>query len=112
MIKYQIGIKIRHLRESKKLSQKEFAQLLGVSNSRVSNWEQGTNRPDVNILADICELLDTSADELLDINIRQDSITQFERTLINQYRAKPELQQAVNILLDLQAEAKVRHKTS
>ena len=67
-MKYEIGSKIRRLREAKKLSQKEFARLIGVSNSRVSNWEMGINRPDVDILSTICDVLEVSADALLDLH--------------------------------------------
>lgn len=57
---YEIGVRIRKYREAQKLSQKEFATLIGVSNSRVSNWEQGINRPDVGILSKICEIFKIS----------------------------------------------------
>lgn len=66
--KYEIGGRLRYFRELRGLSQKELASLIGVSNSRVSNWEQGINRPDADILASICNSLHISADELLDIN--------------------------------------------
>ena len=66
-MKYEIGIKIKRLRESKGISQKKLASQLGVSSSRLSNWEQGINRPDVDILSAICEALDVSADKLLDV---------------------------------------------
>ena len=44
-MKYEIGARIRKYREMSGFSQKELAQKIGVSNSRVSNWEQGINRP-------------------------------------------------------------------
>lgn len=50
-MKYEIGARIRKYREMSGFSQKELAQKIGVSNSRVSNWEQGINRPDADILA-------------------------------------------------------------
>ena len=37
-MRYEIGSRIRKYREEKGLSQKEFSKLIGVSNSRVSNW--------------------------------------------------------------------------
>lgn len=40
-MKYEIGARIRKYREMRGFSQKELAQKIGVSNSRVSNWEQG-----------------------------------------------------------------------
>ena len=54
-MKYEIGARIRKYREMSGFSQKELAQKIGVSNSRVSNWEQGINRPDADILADISQ---------------------------------------------------------
>lgn len=69
---YDIGPRLRKYREVQNLSQKAFAGLIGVSNSRVSNWEQGINRPDVDILAKICEVLKVSPSELLDISVLTD----------------------------------------
>lgn len=48
-MKYEIGKRIRKYREELGLSQKEPAEQIGVSNGRVSNWEQGLNRPDADI---------------------------------------------------------------
>ena len=91
-MKYEIGARIRKYREMRGFSQKELAQKIGVSNSRVSNWEQGINRPDADILADICKALNVSPEDLSDQ----------ERKVIMAYRTKPDLQKAVNILLGLE----------
>lgn len=99
-MKYEIGNRIRKYREDRKLSQKQLAELIGVSNSRVSNWEQGINRPDADILAEICRALQVSPSELLDVHL-MDGLTEQERKVLQSYRAKPELQQAVNILLGI-----------
>lgn len=98
-LKYEIGSRIRKYRESKGLNQKEFAKLIGVSNSRVSNWEQGINRPDADILADICKALNVSPSELLDVRLSTDELNEQERKVIMAYRTKTDLQHAVNILL-------------
>lgn len=79
----------------------QLAQKLGVSNSRVSNWEQGVNRPDADILADICRVLNVSPSELLNVRLSSDEFSEQERKLVKAYRARPELQQAVNILLGI-----------
>lgn len=100
-MKYEIGIRIRKYRELRGLSQKELADLIGVSNSRVSNWEQGINRPNADIISDLCRALDVSPSELLDIQISTDSLNEQERKLISAYRSRPELQEAVNILLGI-----------
>ena len=98
---YEIGLRIRKYRESNNMSQKELAKKIGVSNSRVSNWEQGINRPDVDFLASICKALNVSPSELLDIRLSNDELNDHERKLIMSYRKHPELQHAVNILLGI-----------
>lgn len=100
-MKYEIGTRIRKFRERQGLSQKEFAKLIGVSNARVSNWEQGLNRPDVDILASICNVLRVDPNELLDIRLNKDGLSEEEKQIISQYRKKPEVQHAVRVLLGI-----------
>lgn len=89
---YEIGPRLRKYREAQQLSQKDFAKLIGVSNSRVSNWEQGMNRPDVDILATICEVLKISPSELLDINTPENDsefmlFSSQEKDLVSKYKS-------------------------
>lgn len=100
-MKYEIGTRIRKFRERQGLSQKEFAKLIGVSNARVSNWEQGLNRPDVDILASICNVLRVDPNELLDIRLNKDGLSEEKKQIISQYRKKPEVQYAVRVLLGI-----------
>ncbi len=83
------------------MNQMQLAEKLGINNSRVSNWEQGINRPDADILADICRALDISPSKLLDVHLSSDELDEKERAIIKAYRAKPELQLAVDILLGI-----------
>ena len=99
---YEIGKRICKYRKLKNMSQKELAEKLGITNSRVSNWEQGINRPDVDILAKICKVLDISPSELLNISLSDDELSEHERTLIKAYRNHKDLQHAVNILLGIE----------
>lgn len=101
-MKYEIGARIRKFREDRGYSQKELAELIGVSNSRISNWEQGVNRPDADILVDLCKTLNVSPSELLDVHLKDDELNDMERKVINAYRAKKDLQSAVNILLGIE----------
>ena len=103
-MKYEIGSRIRKYRESIGLSQKELADKLHVSNSRVSNWEQGINRPDADMLVDICVALNVSPSELLDVRLVPEEYTNKERELLNAYRDKPELRHAVHLLLGIDDE--------
>lgn len=100
-LKYEIGKRIRKYREACGISQKQLAEKLGISNNRVSNWEQGINRPDADILADICRVLNISPSELLNVRLSSDELNEKEKDVIKAYRSKPELQQAVNILLGI-----------
>lgn len=103
-MKYELGGRIRRYREYRGLSQKRLAELIGVSNSRVSNWEMGLNRPDADILADICRVLKVSPSELLDVKLSQEDLTDQERRVVEAYREKPEVRQAVHILLGIEDE--------
>ena len=100
-MKYEIGNRIRYFRELRKLSQKELARLIGVSNSRISNWELGINRPDADTLVLLCKALNVSSDELLDMETLKMSLSPDERQIIIEYRNKPDLHQAVHILLGI-----------
>jgi len=99
---YEIGIRIRKYREAKKMSQRKFAEMIGVSSSRVSNWEQGINRPDVDYFAAICKALQVSPSELLDIQLLEEELTAQEHGVIEAYRKHTDLQRAVNILLGIE----------
>lgn len=101
-MKYEIGNRIRQYREKKKLTQKQLADTIGVSNSRVSNWEKGINRPDADIIADICRALDVSPSVLLDVRLSTDELNDKERKIIKAYRVKSDLQKAVDILLGIE----------
>lgn len=100
-MKYEIGSRIRKYREMRGLNQTELANKIGVSSGRLSNWEQGIHRPNADIIAKICKALDISPSELLDVQISTDNLNEQERKLVTAYRSKPELQEAVNILLGI-----------
>ena len=103
-MRYEIGSRIRKYREENNLSQKQLAEKIGVSNSRVSNWEQGLNRPDADILAAICMALDVSPSLLLGIQVTGDELTEQERRVLKAYREKEDVRQAVHILLGVSEE--------
>ena len=100
-MKYEIGSRIKKFRLERGLTQKQLAESIGVSGSCVSNWEQGLNRPDADILAALCRALNVSPSELLDVKLTADHYSLKEKRLIEAYRAKTDLQKAVDILLGL-----------
>lgn len=104
-MKYEIGNRIRKYREENNMTQKQLAERIGVSNSRVSNWEQGLNRPDADILAAVCVALDVSPSLLLGIRVTGDDLTEQERRVLRAYREKEDMRQAVHILLGISQNA-------
>ncbi len=61
----KIGLFIKQIRLDNNLTQKEFADLLGVTYQAVSKWENGKNVPDIGILKQISEEFHVNIDELL-----------------------------------------------
>jgi len=59
-----LNSRIKELRESKDLLQKEFAKKIGVSKPTVSAWEQGTRSPSANQRKKICAFFGISESEL------------------------------------------------
>lgn len=98
-MKYEIGGKIRQYRKDRGLTQGELAEKINVTKSRISNWEQGINRPDADIIGNICRVLNVSPSDLLDVHLSDEELTAHEKKVIYAYRAKEDLQQAVDILL-------------
>lgn len=100
-MKYEIGNKIRKYRKEGGLTQEQLAEKINVTKSRISNWEQGINRPDADIIGNICYALNVSPSDLLDVHLTDDELNCHEKKVINAYRAKKDLQQAVDILLGI-----------
>ena len=61
----KIGTYIQHLRKAAGMTQKELAEKLNISFQAVSKWENGDTLPDTGILLDLCDVLNTTADKLL-----------------------------------------------
>ena len=101
-LKYEIGGRIRLYRKQSGLTQEQLAQKIDVTKSRVSNWEQGINRPDADIIGKICRALNVSPSNLLDVHLSDDELTQHEKEVITAYREKADVQNAVDILLGIE----------
>ncbi|MBE6160501.1 MAG: helix-turn-helix domain-containing protein [Lactobacillales bacterium] len=61
----KIGKFILECRKSKKLTQFELAEKLGVTDKSISNWENGRNMPDLSLFKPLCEILDISINDLI-----------------------------------------------
>jgi len=60
-----IGTLIRSLRKERSLTQKQLAQILGVTEQAVSKWERGLGCPDISLFPDIARVLGVSMEGLL-----------------------------------------------
>ena len=61
----KIGQYIQSQRKKMGLTQKDLADKLNISFQAVSKWENGETLPDTGILLDLCDILGTTADRLL-----------------------------------------------
>jgi transcriptional regulator with XRE-family HTH domain len=53
-----LGVKIREARKALNMNQAQFGEKLGVSQSAVSNWESGRDKPSGAMLLLLSELID------------------------------------------------------
>ena len=60
----KIGTFITECRKRKKLTQRELAEKLGVTDRSVSNWENGVCLPDAGLYRPLCDILEISINEL------------------------------------------------
>ncbi len=72
MVDYKdIGKRIRKIRLERKMTQEQLAEAAGVGVTHISHIETGNGIPSVQVLIDIINALECSADELLCIELRQ-----------------------------------------
>lgn len=62
---YVTGNTIKELREKRKLTQKELANEIHVSDKTVSKWETGKGLPDIGVIEELSRALGVSLAELL-----------------------------------------------
>ena len=89
MEQQKIGKFIHDLRKEKDLTQKQLADLVGVSDKTISKWETGRGIPDTAIMNELCKVLGISINELLS----------GERLSKDSYNGKAE-ENMVNLLKD------------
>ncbi len=65
MDQVKIGQFIKAIRKEKKLTQREVAERLRISEKTVSKWETGNGLPEVSLMLPLCGLLGINVNELL-----------------------------------------------
>ena len=61
-------MRIREIRKERGMTQKELAQVVGVDQSAVAQWETGASGPHRNKLPKLAKALGCTVDELLKCN--------------------------------------------
>lgn len=61
----KIGKFIANVRKDKKLTQRQLADKLGITDRAISKWKNGKSMPDLSLLKPLCNILDISINELL-----------------------------------------------
>ena len=64
---YKLGDRIKEARQDKGLTQAQLAKVLHTAQNTISNWEKGTNAPDVEMLRQIIIVLDCDPSYILGI---------------------------------------------
>ena len=71
MNQQQIGLFLKSLREEKKMTQEQLAEIVNVSNRTISRWENGKNLPDLSIIVQLSEIFDVKFSEI--VNAKRES---------------------------------------
>lgn len=97
------GNRLKQARENKGYNQKQFAERLGVTPTRLNYWEKDKREPDVAIIKQIAQILDVSSDWLIGNNLISVDITLSanEKQHIKKYRSLDHYgRKAVDFILD------------
>lgn len=65
----KVGRSIAFLRKRYRMTQRQLADCLQISDKAISKWERGLSVPDVSLLSKLSMLLDTDIESLLEGNI-------------------------------------------
>lgn len=101
------GNRLKQARENKGYNQKQFAERLGVTPTRLNYWEKDKREPDVAIIKQIAQILDVSSDWLIGNNLINVDITLSanEKQHIKKYRSLDHYgRKAVDSVLDIELE--------
>ena len=63
-LKNQIALNIKYYRKKAGITQKQLAELVGVTSTAVSNWESGQNSINTEILFKVCEVMNVSLNDI------------------------------------------------
>lgn len=74
MNQQKIGQFLKKMRNEKKLTQAELAEMLGVTNRSISRWENGATMPDFDLLIELAKYYEVEVGEILDGERKTDNM--------------------------------------
>ena len=108
MSREYIAATLKRLREQAGLTVYQVGDLVGKSGKTVSAWENNHGQPDAEMLMKLCEIynVDDILNEFREIKKKKDTfvLNSAEKKLILAYRSHPEMQPAINKMLDIDGE--------
>ena len=99
------GEKIRQYRLLRGMNQPKLAAHLGVTKNSITNWESGVSRPEFDTIAQLCRVLDISADEFFGLPNRVETLAFEEREHLRRFRTLTKYERrSVDKLIDAMIE--------
>lgn len=74
------GKRILELRQAKGWTQKQLAEMIGVTDKAVSKWERGINYPDLSLLEPLAKAFETTVADLLGLEDSPENNNALETT--------------------------------
>lgn len=59
------AIRLKDIRKERRLTQKQLADAVGTTDDSIFSWERGRSQPSIDIIRQLCKILEVSADYLL-----------------------------------------------
>lgn len=108
MNKLLIKDKLKQLRLDCQLTADEVGNMIGKSGKTVNGWENGRSQPDVETFLKLCDIYkvndiftEFNVKDLFADNKNNFLLSEHEKQVITAYRARPEMQNAVDTLLNV-----------
>lgn len=97
---------LRELREQKKLTQKEVANILKIDRSTYGKYETGDSEPSIETIIALANIFETSIDRIVGYEPKNKPIiSEYEYLLIQKYRKTSlEKKQIINFALGIEDE--------
>ncbi len=101
MTKEEIGAKLKAARLSCGMTQQEVADKIGRKQPIIGHWETGYSQPDANTLFTLCDLYETTVDEVFGFKKDNISLSKKDKDFLERYNnLDPYGQETVSYILD------------